>query len=69
MMARSIAVEAVGDAEHPDVVLFTRRPAERQAVNALIKEAGLSPLHYVRQVIDVDDDPGARAPARPTTGR
>ena len=52
-----VAVEAVGDAEHPDVVLFTRRPAERQAVNALIKEAGLSPLHYVRQVIDVETIP------------
>ena len=52
-----IAVEAVGDPEHPDVALFTRRPAERQAVNALIKEAGLSPLHYVRQVIDVEAIP------------
>ena len=52
-----IAVEAVGDPEHPDVALFTRRPAERQAVNALIKDAGLSPLHYVRQVIEVESIP------------
>jgi long-chain-fatty-acid--[acyl-carrier-protein] ligase len=53
----AIAVEAIGDAEHPDVVLFTRRPAERAEVNALIKDAGLSALHYVRQVIDVESIP------------
>ncbi len=64
-----IAVEAIGHPEQPDVVLFTRRPADRAEVNALIKDAGLSALHYVRQVITVDVDPGARAPARPTTGR
>jgi len=52
-----IAVEAVGHPEHPDVVLFTRRPADRSEVNALIKEAGLSALHYVRQVTVVDAIP------------
>ncbi len=52
-----IAVEAIGDPEHPDVVLFTRRPAGRSEVNALIKDAGLSALHFVRQVIDVESIP------------
>ena len=52
-----IAVEAIGDPEHPDVVLFTRRPADRGEVNALIKDAGLSALHYVRQVILVESIP------------
>ena len=52
-----IAVEAIGHPEHPDVVLFTRRPAERGEVNALIKDAGLSALHYVRQVIPVESIP------------
>ena len=52
-----IAVEAVGHPEHPDVVLFTKRPADRSEVNALIKEAGLSALHYVRQVTVVDAIP------------
>ena len=52
-----IAVEAIGHPEHPDVVLFTRRPADRSEVNALIKEAGLSALHYVRQVTVVDAIP------------
>ena len=41
----------------PTSCCLRRRPAERQAVNALIKEAGLSPLHYVRQVIDVETIP------------
>ncbi len=52
-----IAVEAIGTAEHPDIVLFTRRPADRSEVNAWIKEEGLSPLHYVRQVTVVDAIP------------
>ena len=52
-----IAVEAIGTAEHPDVVLFTRTPADRAEVNGLIKAAGLSPLHYVRQVTVVDAIP------------
>jgi long-chain-fatty-acid--[acyl-carrier-protein] ligase len=52
-----IAVEAMGNPEHPDVVLFTRRPADRSQVNALIKDAGLSALHYVRQVMPVESIP------------
>jgi long-chain-fatty-acid--[acyl-carrier-protein] ligase len=52
-----IAVEAIGHPEHPDVVLFTRRPADRTVVNALIKDAGLSALHYVRQVTVVEAIP------------
>jgi long-chain-fatty-acid--[acyl-carrier-protein] ligase len=52
-----IAVEAVGHPEHPDIVLFTRRPAERADVNALLRDAGLSALHYVRQVTVVDAIP------------
>lgn len=52
-----IAVEAIGTAEHPDIVLFTRKSAERTEVNAFIKEAGLSALHYVRQVMLVEGIP------------
>jgi long-chain-fatty-acid--[acyl-carrier-protein] ligase len=52
-----MAVEAIGHPDHPDVVLFTRRPADRAEVNALIREAGLSALHYVRQVTVVDAIP------------
>jgi long-chain-fatty-acid--[acyl-carrier-protein] ligase len=52
-----IAVEAIGTPEQPDIVLFTRRAADRAAINALIKASGLSALHYVRQVVPVDAIP------------
>ena len=52
-----IAVEAVGTADHADVVLFTRTRVDRAQVNAWIKDAGLSPLHNIRQVVAVDSIP------------
>ena len=52
-----VAVEAIGSGEHPDITLFTRRPADRAQINALIRSEGLSPLHFIRQVIDVDAIP------------
>ena len=53
----TIAVEALGNPESPDIVLFTRTPTDRSHVNALIKEAGLSALHNIRQVVQVDAIP------------
>ena len=53
----TIAVEALGHPDSPDIVLFTRAPADRSHVNALIKEAGLSALHNIRQVVQVDAIP------------
>jgi acyl-CoA synthetase (AMP-forming)/AMP-acid ligase II/1-acyl-sn-glycerol-3-phosphate acyltransferase/acyl carrier protein len=52
-----IAVEALGTADTPEVVLFTVKPADRDQVNQAIRAAGLSPLHNVRQVIRVDSIP------------
>lgn len=52
-----IAVEAIGTADHADVVLFTRKPADRAEVNGWIKAAGLSALHNVRQVVVVESIP------------
>jgi long-chain-fatty-acid--[acyl-carrier-protein] ligase len=48
-----IAIDALGDPDSPDIVLFTRAPADRSRVNELIKEAGLSALHNIRQVVQV----------------
>jgi acyl-CoA synthetase (AMP-forming)/AMP-acid ligase II/1-acyl-sn-glycerol-3-phosphate acyltransferase/acyl carrier protein len=48
-----LAVEAIGSGEHPDIVLFTTRPADRAQINALLKAEGLSPLHNVKRVIEV----------------
>ena len=52
-----MAVESIGGGESPDVVLFTSRPVARDKVNPWLRDAGLSPLHYVRRVIVVDSIP------------
>jgi acyl-CoA synthetase (AMP-forming)/AMP-acid ligase II/1-acyl-sn-glycerol-3-phosphate acyltransferase/acyl carrier protein len=52
-----MAVESVGGGESPDIVLFTCRPVARDQVNEWLRDAGLSPLHYVRRVIVVDAIP------------
>jgi long-chain-fatty-acid--[acyl-carrier-protein] ligase len=53
----SIAVEALGDETSPEIVLFTRVPTNRESVNAMIRDGGLSPLHNVRRVVDVSEIP------------
>ena len=52
-----IAVTAAGDEYHPELVLFTTAEADRQTVNARIREGGLSPLHNIRRVIKLDEIP------------
>ena len=52
-----IAVEALGDPDSPDVVLFTTGDTDRAGVNALLRAAGLSPLYNVRQVVRVGSIP------------
>lgn len=53
----TLAVEAIGNPDSPDIVLFTTRSTDRAEANAVIRAAGLSALHYVRQVIRVDAIP------------
>ncbi len=52
-----LAVTAVGDEYHPELVLFTTGEADRETVNAQIREGGLSPLHNVRRVVHLDEIP------------
>jgi long-chain-fatty-acid--[acyl-carrier-protein] ligase len=52
-----IAVETLGAADSPEIALFSVRETTREAVNAIIRDAGLSPLYYVRQVIRVERIP------------
>jgi acyl-CoA synthetase (AMP-forming)/AMP-acid ligase II/1-acyl-sn-glycerol-3-phosphate acyltransferase/acyl carrier protein len=52
-----IAVEAVGPADSPELVLFTVKPTDREQVNQFVRAAGLSPLYNVREVIRVDSIP------------
>lgn len=53
----ALAVEAADEAGHPEIVLFTTRPLDRETVNRRIRQAGLSPLHNVRRVVGVDEIP------------
>jgi acyl-CoA synthetase (AMP-forming)/AMP-acid ligase II/1-acyl-sn-glycerol-3-phosphate acyltransferase/acyl carrier protein len=52
-----IAVLALGQAESPEIVLFTVKDATRARANEILKQAGLSPLHNVRDVIRVNSIP------------
>jgi len=52
-----IGVEAGGTESHPEIVLFTTRPADRAVVNRQLREAGLSPLHNVSRVIRLESIP------------
>jgi len=49
-----LAVEATPDDERPEIVLFTTLELDRAAVNARLRDAGLSPLHNIRRVIRLD---------------
>jgi long-chain-fatty-acid--[acyl-carrier-protein] ligase len=52
-----MAVEALGSAESPEITAFTVRQTTRDEINRVIKDAGLSPIYYVRQVIKVEQIP------------
>ncbi len=52
-----LAVETMGSSESPEIVLFAVKPTMREEVNRIVREAGLSALYNVRQVIQVDSIP------------
>ncbi len=52
-----LAVEATPDEGRPELVLFSVRPIGREEANAALGAAGLSPLHFVRQVRQVEKIP------------
>ena len=52
-----LAVGSANDDEHPELVLFTTLPLDRETVNSKIRQAGLSPLHNIRRVVRVDSIP------------
>ncbi len=53
----TLAVEALGPPESPEVVLFTTKNITRQEVNDWLRAAGLSALYNVRHVIKVESIP------------
>ena len=52
-----LAIETMGPADSPEIVLFSVRPTTRETVNRIVRDAGFSPLYHVRQVIQVDSIP------------
>jgi len=53
----ALAVDTLGPADSPEIVVFTVRPTDRERVNRLVRDAGLSALYNVRQVIQVESIP------------
>ena len=49
----SIAVDAAGSPDNPEVVLYSVRDVDRETVNGFLRAAGFSPLYYVRRVVQV----------------
>lgn len=52
-----LAVEAINPDTHPELVLFSRVPVEREQINKVIRQAGLSPLHNIRQICLIKEIP------------
>jgi len=43
--------------QNPDIVLFTTAAIERESANQAIRAAGLSGLHNIRRVMEVEELP------------
>ena len=52
-----LAVEATPSEDHPELVLFTTLELTREQVNDEIRDAGLSALHNIRQIVRVEEIP------------
>lgn len=52
-----LAVEATPSEDQPELVLFSIRPITREEANGVLGKVGLSPLHFIRQVRQVDKIP------------
>ena len=52
-----LAVEATPSEDRPELVLFSIRPITREEANDILGKIGLSPLHFIRQVRQVDRIP------------
>lgn len=52
-----LAIETGTNEEHPEISLFSTFPITREQANTIIKQAGLSALHNIRTIIQVDEIP------------
>ncbi|MEW6253004.1 MAG: AMP-binding protein [Planctomycetota bacterium] len=53
----AIAVTSTADEQHPEIVLFATRALDRPTVNQSIRAAGLSALHNVSRIVQVERIP------------
>lgn len=53
----TLAVEATPQDGHPEIVLFSTERLVREQVNELLKKAGLSALHNIRRLVEVESIP------------
>ena len=52
-----LAVESVGDELHPELTLFSTLALKREEVNQVIRDAGLSPINTIRNIVAVKEIP------------
>ena len=52
-----LAVAATADEQHPELVLLTVFETDRQEANQAIRDAGLSPLHNIRLIRQIEEIP------------
>jgi acyl-CoA synthetase (AMP-forming)/AMP-acid ligase II/1-acyl-sn-glycerol-3-phosphate acyltransferase/acyl carrier protein len=53
----TLAVEATPEDEHPEIVLFTTIEVDREAANRSIRNNGLSALHNIRRLENIESIP------------
>ena len=52
-----LAVEAIGPDQAPEITLFSVVETDRETVNGLIRNAGYSPIHFIRNIIRLPEIP------------
>ncbi len=52
-----LAVEAQGPDNAPEIILFATIGIDKDAANQALREAGFSPIHYIRKVVQLEEIP------------
>lgn len=52
-----LAVEAQGTETQPEIILFTVLDLDKDDINQLIRDAGMSPIHYIRRIVKLKEIP------------
>ena len=52
-----LAVEAKGTDAMPEIILFTVLDLDKNTINQQIRDAGMSPIHYVKSIVKLEEIP------------